>query len=302
MHTLSQSLQTFLTTYQLKYINFVHKNENKKTAVIVVEKSDYKYIIKSIDDTASESIREKFCNEVKFYQNNDLRFIPKYIHSNENVLQLEYIDGITFRNHLLKDMVTDSQIKSLFDETFELYTTAKKDSNHVNYSKVHTHLAVLATSGPIQTKDMFIPLSSKIMNWTILQVLKYKLHHVLKHIDIAKLRNGFSHGDLHYNNILITNSGVIKLIDFENVNYNGVYDFDLIYLFVMVELYIMKDQFNSIKKEIISKICEDEKALINIIDIYRLSILLNKKFHIGCQVRASKLKLLYKALAFQAVK
>lgn len=40
---------------------------------------------------------------------------------------------------------------------------------------------------------------------------------------------GFCHGDFHYGNIMIDNNGVIKIIDFDCVDFNGIQFFDAFY-------------------------------------------------------------------------
>ncbi len=295
----SQQLQHFLDINNLKYIDTIYKNKRKKTSVLIVEGDKTKYVLKMIETNTPDEIKKKFYNEVNFYKKNDFHFLPNYIYSTEHILQMEFVEAITLREYLIKHKINEQQISSLFEKVFQLYENVKKNevsNEKKDFNNAYAHLGALATSGPMETKEMPVSLSDKIFSKVFLKILRYKLNNVLKEIDIKKLRTRFSHGDMHYNNILITSSGDIKLIDFENINDNGFYDFDLIYLYVMIELFLNDKKFEEIKARIISKICIKESSLLDVIDIYRVAILLNKKFQVGLNIQHSKIKLLINAI------
>lgn len=298
MNKFSQQVQKFIDENNLEYISTLHENQRKKTYIFLVADKDKKqYILKIIEDKSPQEIKEKFYNEVEFYKQHSLSFIPKYIQNNDFVLQIEFFEAITFRDYLLNEKATEKQISLLFENAFELYESIEnKESNYADFRKAYSHLGALATSGPIQTKNMNVGLFDKTFARVILKILRYRLEKVLNGIDTKNLRFAFSHGDMHYNNILISNKDEIKLIDFENISYDGFYDFDLIYLYVMTELYIPDDKFLEIKKDIINKICISESNLLKVINLYRVAILLNKKFQVGLNLKSSRLKLLVKSL------
>jgi thiamine kinase-like enzyme len=83
------------------------------------------------------------------------------------------------------------------------------------------------------------------------------------------------HGDFHYNNILIS-EGKIKFIDFENIKYDGFFDFDILYLTVMIDVYL---QDNNLLLQMLEKnVFKREKYLKDVYKLYKKAILLNKKF------------------------
>lgn len=100
---------------------------------------------------------------------------------------------------------------------------------------------------------------------------------------------------MHYNNILITKLNKIKLIDFENINYDGFYDFDLIYLYVMVELYINDESFAEVKKSIVEKICMPEDNLFKVIKLYKKAIY-KSKISSRTKMENSKILILFRSL------
>lgn len=298
MSKLPQNAQLFMNENNLELLHIVQYSEWKKTYIVSAEDQDKKqYILKIIESESPQEIKEKFYNEVEFYKQHSLSFVPRYIQNNDFILQIEFVEAITFRECLLKEKVTNEQVSLLFKNTFELYESIEnKQLNSTDFNKAYSHLGALATSGPIQTKDMKVSFFDKIFARVVLKILRYRLKLVLDSIDFKNLRFGFSHGDMHYNNILITKLNEIKLIDFENINYDGFYDFDLMYLYVMVELYLTDNKFIEVKKDIVNEICISEKKLLRIINLYRISVLLNKKFQVGLDLESSKLKLLFRSL------
>ncbi|WP_066354378.1 hypothetical protein [Aliarcobacter skirrowii] len=298
MNKLSQEVQNFIDENNLEYISTLHENQRKKTYIFLVADKDKKqYVLKAIEDQSPQEIKEKFYNEVKFYKQYSFNFIPKYIRSNDFVLQIEFIEAITFREYLLTGKVTNKQINLLFKNAFDLYENIEnKQLNNSNFKKAYSHLGALATSGPMQTKNMKISLFDRIFSKIILKILRYKLKKIIINMETKNLRFGFSHGDMHYNNILITKLNKIKLIDFENINYDGFYDFDLIYLYVMVELYINDESFAEVKKSIVEKICMPEDNLFKVIKLYKKAILINQRFQVGLKMENSKILILFRSL------
>jgi thiamine kinase-like enzyme len=211
-------------------------------------------------------------------------------------LQIEYIESSTLRDELIKNDINLEVISNLFDSTFSIYEKYNKKTFESDFSKAFSHLGALSTSGPVQTKDMKVSFVDKLFNRILLRILRYKMKNFIKRLDLTKLKTGFSHGDMHYNNILVTENQEVKLIDFENISHKGYYDFDLIYLFVMTELYLSEKKYLEIKESVISKICKDEKNLFEVIKLYRIAVLSNKRFQVECDVRVSKLELILKLI------
>ena len=90
--------------------------------------------------------------------------------------------------------------------------------------------------------------------------------------------SGFTHGDFHYNNIIIENEGSVKFIDFENIRYDGFFDFDIMYLYAMLEINIdSESEEMKMLKDGINELLRN-KFLIKIYFLFRYSISLNNRF------------------------
>ncbi len=100
--------------------------------------------------------------------------------------------------------------------------------------------------------------------------------------DFQNLNNGFSHNDFHYNNILFTRDNKIKLIDFENIKYNGFFEFDILALIVMIEVYVNNEE-QLILDKYLNKLFKRNRVLKEIYEIYKKAISLNEKFYLNSE-------------------
>jgi thiamine kinase-like enzyme len=109
-------------------------------------------------------------------------------------------------------------------------------------------------------------------------VLKIKLRWYISRIDKEGLKNGFVHGDLHYNNIIIDNGGGVKFIDFENIRYDGFFDFDIMYLYAMLEVNIdAESEEMKVLQNAINQLLKN-KFLIKTYSLFRDAVNLNNRF------------------------
>jgi len=279
MPILPTVLDEFLLNNNFDFISLVQKNDRKDTYIIKIKKESTYYILKAYTDKTPSDIRMKFRSEINFYKNNYKKYLPKLIMSTENILILEYIDGVTLREYLITNKLNKDNLILLFSYINQLYEDNKEvKNNNLSYNNAFSHLSALTQSGPMQTKYIKISFFRKFFNLLNYTILKYKLKNILKKIDVSKLMIGFKHGDFHYNNILISKCE-IKFIDFENISYQGVFDFDILYLLVMVEIYIKDNQeLNNIFQQELSNIFNKNNDLIKIYYIYKRAISLNKRF------------------------
>jgi hypothetical protein len=81
-----------------------------------------------------------------------------------------------------------------------------------------------------------------------------------------------------------------------NYRKSKLIDFDLIYIFGITELYLSEKKYTHIKESIIAKLCKGQKKLFEVIKLYRIVVLSNKRFQVGCDVRVSKLGLILKLI------
>ena len=216
-----------------------------------------------------------------FARNHHQEYLPNLIECNEQLLILEFVEGKSLRETLIDNSFNSKCLALLIRDVENLYINSKrKNLNRSNFKNVFSHLSNLLQSGPIQTKDIKVSFYKRILNKLILLVLKLKLRWYISRIDKEDLKNGFMHGDLHYNNIIINNNGDVKFIDFENIRYDGFFDFDIMYLYAMLEININEDrEEGKLIEYAINKLCKNKWSK-KIYNLFRYSISLNNRFTI----------------------
>lgn len=296
---LEESINNYLKLKKLKIIEIIQASFWKKTLILKVKDDRNYYIIKYISENSPLEIKKKFADEVEFYENNSIEFIPKYIYSNNFLIQMEYVDGITLRECIHNNLLTTSIIDNIVNKSIELYDEIPhtKDFEKNQFDNAYLHLNTLCSGGPFQTKTKKISLMNKIINKLIYFVLKFKLKRIVNNLDESKLKYNFVHGDLHYNNIIVKGNN-IKIIDFENIfSIQGTYDFDLLYLYTIIEANVqLKEKLiDYMGKIILPKITNNNNDLLKICDIYRTAIHINSKYNRNYkQTLYSKIIVLYR--------
>jgi serine/threonine protein kinase len=273
------SVENYLELNNYKLVEIIQENERKKTKLIKVKKDSQYYIVKAIGKESPIDIKNKFFIEVEYYKNHQQEYLPKFIESNEELLILEFIQGKSLRETLIDNSLDTKILALLIKNVQEIYINSKrKNKDPNNFKNVFSHLSNLLQSGPIQTKDIKVSFYKRILNKLILLVLKFKLRWYISRIDKEDLKNGFVHGDLHYNNIIINNGGDVKFIDFENIRYDGFFDFDIMYLYAMLEINIdAESEEMKILQDAINNLLRN-KCLIKIYSLFRYSVNLNNRF------------------------
>jgi thiamine kinase-like enzyme len=273
------SVKNFLLLNDYKLIELIQESKWKKTMLFKVEKDGVNYIVKYIDRASPVDIKNKFFIEVEYYKNHQQEYLPKFIESNEELLILEFIQGKSLRETLLDNSLDAKALALLIKNVQDIYINSKrrnKDPN--NFKNAFSHLSNLLQSGPIQTKHFKISIYKLFLNKLILLVLKFKLQWHISRIDKEDLKNGFVHGDLHYNNIIIDNERNIKFIDFENIRYDGFFDFDIMYLYAMLEINIdAESEEMKILQDAINQLLRN-KLLMKMYNLFRYSVNLNNRF------------------------
>jgi len=284
MNKIPDFLNIYLKKNNLNFIELIQKSDWKKTYIIKVKKDNKYFILKAISANSPHEIKNKFRLEVLFYNNCKKKYIPKLIINNENILIIEYIESITLREYLIKNEYDIKIFNTLFDNINKLYIDNKIEfQENLSFNNAYTHLSALAQSGPIQTKDLEVSFFNKVTNKVIAKILKLKLKFLLNKIDTNKLKHGFVHGDFHYNNILIANNN-IKFIDFENIKHNGFFDFDILYLFAMIEVYTQNNtEINRLYENELKNLIDGNKELFEVYKLYKTAISINKRFQVNIQ-------------------
>ena len=273
------SVENYLELNNYKLVEIIQENERKKTKLIKVKKDSQYYIVKAIGKESPIDIKNKFFIEVEYYKNHQQEYLPKFIESNEELLILEFIQGKSLRKTLIDNSLDTKILALLIKNVQEIYINSKrKNKDPNNFKNVFSHLSNLLQSGPIQTKDIKVSFYKRILNKLILLVLKLKLRWYISRIDKEDLKNGFMHGDLHYNNIIINNNGDVKFIDFENIRHDGFFDFDIMYLYAMLEINIdSESEEMKILQDAINQLLRNN-FLMKIYNLFRYSVNLNNRF------------------------
>ena len=273
------SVENYLELNNYKLVEIIQENERKKTKLIKVKKDSQYYIVKAIGKESPIDIKNKFFIEVEYYKNHQQEYLPKFIESNEELLILEFIQGKSLRKTLIDNSLDTKILALLIKNVQEIYINSKrKNKDPNNFKNVFSHLSNLLQSGPIQTKDIKVSFYKRILNKLILLVLNLKLRWYISRIDKEDLKNGFMHGDLHYNNIIINNNGDVKFIDFENIRHDGFFDFDIMYLYAMLEINIdSESEEMKILQDAINQLLRNN-FLMKIYNLFRYSVNLNNRF------------------------
>jgi serine/threonine protein kinase len=274
-----ESIEKFLLLNDYKSIELIQENKWKKTMLFKIEKDGVNYILKSIDKASPVEIKNKFLIEVEYYKHQQYEYLPKYIESNQELLILEFIEGRTLREELKHNLLDTKTLALLIKNIEDMYVDNKRKNKGANNFKIgFSHVSNLLQSGPIQKKDIKLSFYKKILNKLILMVLKIKLRWYISRIDKEGLKNGFVHGDLHYNNIIIDNGGGVKFIDFENIRYDGFFDFDIMYLYAMLEVNIdAESEEMKVLQNAINQLLKN-KFLIKTYSLFRDAVNLNNRF------------------------
>jgi len=273
------SVENYLELNNYKLVEIIQENERKKTKLIKVKKDSQYYIVKAIGKESPIDIKNKFFIEVEYYKNHQQEYLPKFIESNEELLILEFIQGKLLRESLIDNSLDTKILALLIKNVQDIYINSKRRKKEPNnFKNAFSHLSNLLQSGPIQTKHFKTSIYKRFLNKLILLVLKFKLQWHISRIDKEDLKNGFVHGDLHYNNIIIDNERNIKFIDFENIRYDGFFDFDIMYLYAMLEINIdAESEEMKILQDAINKLLRN-KLLMKMYNLFRYSVNLNNRF------------------------
>ena len=302
MDNIPSFLEIFLKKNNYKLEQILHYNNRKKTYVLKVKYNNFYFLLKAFDkDKTPLDIKEKFIIEKEFYdKNKDISIIPKLLGFKDNILIFEYFESISLRDFLIKNdnkiEVIQNLINSikLFDNN--LY---RAENNIINHDNIFRYISSLCDSHPFQAQDIKINIIDKFLNKIINKFLLFKTNKIIDKLQVTNLRSAFSHNDFHYNNILVSNNNEIKFIDFENVKYKGFFEFDILFLIVVIKVYLSKDEIN-ILDNYLNELFDKNNYLIEIYNIFEMAISINKKFYLNSNKKYlnnfQKIKLIIKLL------
>jgi RIO-like serine/threonine protein kinase len=270
-------LQSFLKSNNFVLKEIVQISKWKKTFVLKVSKEDKDYILKAISDISPARIKSKFTTEVNVYLENSNDYVPNLVFNTDAIIITDYIKGRTLRDYLIEGKSIHEIMENLILGIKTIYNENKREHSESNsFGNAYANISSLAQSGPIQTKDLSI--LDKVINKTIAFVLRLKLKKALSKLNYKNLKSGFAHGDFHYNNIFVTPNNEIKFIDFENVAYNEYFDFDILYLLVMIEAKLGRTEKSKVNYKEIEGLINDDANFKPIYSLYRTAASVNPRF------------------------
>jgi len=275
-------LEIFLKENNYKLEQILQYNSRKKTYVLKIKYKNAYYLLKALDkDKTPLDIKEKFIIEKEFYdRNRKLAIIPKLVGFRDNILIFEYFESISLRNFLIKNDNKIEVIQNLIN-SIKLFDSNlyRIEDNIINFDNIFRYISSLSYSHPYQAKDIKINIIDRFLNIIINKFLISKTDKIIARLEITNLKSSFSHNDFHYNNILVSNSNEIKFIDFENVKYKGFFEFDILFLIVVIKVYLNKDE-TELVNNYLDELFDKNYCLVNIYNIFEMAISINKKFYV----------------------
>jgi predicted Ser/Thr protein kinase len=133
MFKIPSFIDTFLNDNSFEFVDLVQKSNWKKTYILKIRKNSKYFILKAYSKDTPKSIKQKFMSEIRFYQNNSKEYLPKLILNTENILIIEYINGVTLREILIKNEITEATIQNLFTNIYKLYDDSKEIINNTYF-------------------------------------------------------------------------------------------------------------------------------------------------------------------------
>jgi len=276
-------LEVFLKENDYKLEQLLQYNYRKKTYILKVKYKDVYYLLKAFDqDKTPVNIKEKFTIEKEFYEKNkSLSIMPKLVGYKDNILIFEYFESISLRDFLIKNNNKIEVIQNLIN-SIKIFdgNVCRENNDIVNYNNIFRYISSLCNSHPFQAKDIKINIIDSFLNKIINKLLILKANKLIDKLKVVKLKSSFSHNDFHYNNILVSNNNEIKFIDFENVKYKGFFEFDILFLIVIVRIYLNKDEID-ILDDYLNELVNKNHYLMDIYNIFEIAISINKKFYLN---------------------
>ncbi len=283
---LPENVIKFINENDYKYSKILQYNDRKGTFVVKLSKNNKFYVLKGYFENIFMDIKQRFVLEVDFLkQFSKCDIFPNLIMIGDNFLLMDFIDGMVLREYFLKNKNTDD-LMYLFESINKFYLCLKNYNNNIklenlNLENIYRYLYVLTLSTPFQLKFIKFSLKEKFRNKLIYLFLKWKLKYLVKknkHLNIKYIK--FSHNDLHYNNIIM-DKNIVKFIDFENIQFEGSFDIDIIFLLVLIE----RLEVNNVKlEEYICSFVSKNIFYNEVYKVFKTAIKYNKRFYIPKEV------------------
>ena len=300
---LDKELINKLKEFNLQPVKILHRNYYKRSLTLLCEtKNGEKRVVKFCEGSAPKKTIEEFKRERKFYETySGFKIIPVPFCLKERFLVIEYIEGSRLRKWLenyIKNLKADKpefEYKELIENMISGFENLYFSNNP--YAKEERGSIFwflkkfndLAYSGPIDTsRAKFFELWSFLLKISCRPLSCFYFWFILRkaHRKKVPIYSSVFHGDLHYNNILVSRELKIKIIDFEISRFEGCWVVDLAYLTAMILAffhdYPAHRQFYLSK---ILKMIEDRASssarqfFLKVLRAFKIAVSLNSRFH-----------------------
>lgn len=310
---IDEKLAYDLHRLDLKLIQEIFPKETRLRYTLLVEKDNQRFIFKwhhpdilNIFEYPYEKIyAEKLTKEIDYYEKNkNKQYIPKLIYSEKNLILLEYVEGVTLREWLIKYLssslnarnqdIPSEEFKEIIQKTVcflkEYYKCRTNDENlDVENTKnsIKETFYYLMTLGPMDVRDKRIEsIIKRGLRIITKRVFRFKIDR-FSNLIIEKIplnRTCLIHGDLNLNNIMLSNvANKVIVLDWENNNQDTIL-LDLNYFYSMclelLEGLPRHQEFvaNKVDEFISIQHPEIKEAFYEINKLYKIGISINRRF------------------------
>ena len=305
------SLLACLSSTNLSPLRILFKNPTKGTITVLVHKPDSRdrYVIKWCKKNAPRETLQGFNKELSFYKKyNERSYAPNLICAQERLLILEYIPGCTLREWLIRyvDRMHADDVSQSFRRLVDILLDKLEDLYLENLNSVHPRIheqpdklisylvsiyGKLYSSGPMGTsRGKLESKISKHLGRIARRRVSHFIQDLLRHGGTSTAQ-GLVHGDLHLNNMLITDDYDMKIIDFSNYSVNGFPLVDLLYFTAMVGAILRahpkhKQYFKrQLSERLLLKLSGAAEYFERFLPIMELSVSINSRFLYGASNR-----------------
>jgi hypothetical protein len=165
---------------------------------------------------------EKLREEAAFYRtSDDSSYLPRYLSSGANFLEIEYVESTSLRHWLLNHDASPGELQTLFAAYADILDSIarveqRKDISEKDLNLLQGSLNKLLLSGPMDAAPT--PANKELAESYRKELSVVTRAYIKDKLSSAqdKLGQATIHGDFHLNNILVGPSGRLIVVDWEN--------------------------------------------------------------------------------------
>lgn len=292
-----EKIDNFCQRNNLKFLKKIHSNDFKDSSIFLVEDSNLeKRVVKFHGETSPKDVVDSFKRERNFYEKFSSDFIVSVIKTQENYFILNYVQGYTLRDFLIKKHCFPKELERILNDSklaiIWFFQNGKgifpiANNENLVIESLFDRLGNLATSGPRETKRNNFEAFLIRRAWNRSKTnLRQKLSTIIKKWSISNIRilSDFGHYDMHSQNFLI-NDTEMKIIDFGNFKSPGVWISDILYFYSTI--FALSNYNSDYKMKIESHTVElileiepnlDKKIIQKIVRLFFTTAEMNSRF------------------------